>query len=898
VTPPERPVPPAWARRLVVALLPARDREFLTVDLEDAFCARRARGARALAWYLGQALHAAWTRRRPTRLDRGPAEGPGGAVVSSFVADLRSAWRGVRRGPGLSVAIVLSLGLGLGSASAMYSVVRAVVLAPLPYRQPDRLVTVWSKWVGFDRTWLSAKDVLDFKAESRSIEDLAMWSSDHVTLTGLGDASRLNAGTVTANTFAVLGATPLYGRGFTEAEAREADKSGHALYAVLGYDLWRATFSADPTMVGRSIRLDGQTVTVLGIMPARFQLPTDFTEDAADPTTLWIPLYNDPATANRGDHNYYGAARLRPGVSLGALNRELATLVAGFADGYPAAMHFSAFALSIDEDILGAVRPAMRVLLAGVLFLLLIACANAAALLVTRAETRRREWTTRVALGASRARLLRLQVLDGALFALAGGMLGITLALLAKRALVAIGPTAIPRAADVTVDWRVLAFMLAVSAGAAVLCSLAPAVHAMRLNVVAGLKDGTTNASSGRGRLRLRALLVVTQLSLGMLLLTGAGLMARTLGTMRAIDLGFTPAGVLTARIALPVDRYTRSDQVDHYLDTLTGQLRQMPGVQAAGVIRSLPLASTIGDRGLIVEGYTPPPGTNASGDWQVATPGAVEALGEHLLRGRLFRQSDTTATPLVALVNETLARTFWPGLDPIGRRVRFFGRQDRPWVTVVGLIGDVRHNGVTVAVKTKFYLPYAQFSAATGGGPITTGIVVVRTTGDPLALASPLRAVAASVDPEVPVAGTRPMTEVVDTALTAPRLTSQVLGSFAAVALLLSALGLFSLLVYLVTQRTQEIGIRMAIGASTGEIVRFVVVEGMRVTVVGLVVGLALSALAVQGVSSLLYGVTPWDPATWLGAPAVLLVVAALASVIPALRAAAIDPLRALRQV
>ena len=764
-------------------------------------------------------------------------------------------------------------------------------------RAPDRLVTIWSKFVGFDRTWLAAKDVLDFKAESRAIEDVAMWTSAHVTLTGLGDASRLNAGVLTANTFAVLGATPLYGRVFTEAESREADKAGQALFAVLGYDLWRATFGADPTIIGRTIRLDGRAVTVLGVMPPRFQLPTDFTEDAADPTTLWTPLYNDPATANRDDHNYYGAARLRAGVSLGAFNRELAALVAGFADGYPAAMHFSAFAQSIDDDVLGAVRPAMRVLLAGVGFLLLIACANAAALLVTRAETRRREWTTRVALGASRMRLLRLQLLEGVLFALSGGACGIGLALLAKRALTAIGPTAIPRAAAVTVDWRVLSFMLAVSAGAALLCSLAPAVHAMRLNVVAGLKDGTTNASSSRGRLRLRALLVVTQLSLGMLLLTGAGLMARTLGTMRGIDLGFTPAGVLTARIALPIDRYTRSDQVDRYLDTLTGRLRQIPGVEAAGLIRSLPLASTIGDRGLIAEGYTPPPGTHASGDWQVATPGAIEALGEHLVHGRLFTETDTANAPLVALVNETLARTFWPGLDPIGRRVRFFGRQAR-WVTVVGLVGDVRHNGVTVAVKTKFYLPYAQFSAATGGGPITTGIVVLRTAGDPLSLAAPLRAVAASVDPDVPVAGTRPMTEVVDTALTAPRLTSQVLGGFAAVALLLSALGLFSLLVYLVTQRTQEIGIRMAIGASTAEVVRFVFLEGMRVTFVGLGLGLVLSALAAKSVSSLLYGVTPWDPVTWLIAPAVLMVVAGLASVVPALRAAAIDPLRALRQV
>ena len=891
------PTPPAWALRLVEALLPVRDREFLMLDLEDGFVARRARGNRALGWYLVQGLHAAWTRRRPPTLDRESPDIRGGAMGASLLADLRTAWRGLRRQPGLSAAIVLSLGLGIGTASAMYSVVQAVLLAPLPYREPDRLVTVWSKWVAFDRTWLATRDVLDFKAESRSIEDIAMWSSEHVTLTGVGDASRLNAGVVTANTFAVLGVTPLYGRLFTEDEARDAGKAGQTRFAVLSYDLWRATFGADPAIVGRSIRLDGQAVTVLGVMRPRFQLPTDFTEDAPEPTTLWTPLYNDPATADRDDHNFYGAARLRPGVSLGAFNRELATLVAGFANGYRPAMHFTVFAQSIDDDVLGGVGPALRVLLVAVGFLLLIACANAAALLVTRAETRRREWTTRVALGASRARLLRLQLLEGALFALAGGTLGIGLAFLAKRALTAIGPTAIPRAAEITVDWRVMAFMLAVSAGAALLCSLAPAVHAMRLNVVTGLKDGTTNTSASRSRLRLRALLVVTQLSLGMLLLTGAGLMARTLGSMRHIDLGFEPTGVLTARIALPVDRYTRSEDVNRYLDGLAGRLREIPGVEAAGLIRSLPLASTIGDKGLFVEGYTSPPGEHPMGDWQVATPGAVEALGEHLLRGRLFTPSDTARAPMVALVNETMARTYWPGRDPIGRRLRFFGR-NAPWVTVVGLVGDVRHNSVTGAVKTKFYLPYAQFSAATGGGPLTTGIVVMRTAVDPMTLAAPLRAAAAAVDPEVPVAGTRPMTEVVDTALTAPRLTSQVLGGFAAVALLLSALGLFSLLVFLVTQRTQEIGIRMAIGASTGAVVRFIFVEGMRVTVLGLTIGLALSAMAARGLANLLYGVSPWDPATWVTAPTVFLAVAALASVIPAFRATRIDPLRALRQV
>jgi putative ABC transport system permease protein len=889
--------PPSWARRIVAAMIPRRDREFLLTDLDDEFASRR-RDGRALLWYFAQAVHAAWTRRHATRLVDPPRTHSGGPMLISFAADLRSAWRGFRAQPGITLAVVLSLGLGIGTASAMFSVVRAVLLAPLPYRQPDRLVTVWSRFTGFDRTWLSTGDVLDFKARSRAILDIAVWDSGRVTLTGLGEAARVSAGDVTANIFDVLGAAPIYGRVFTDQEAIASSKAGRPMFAVVGYSFWHGTLGADPSAVGRTIQIDDHDVTVLGVMPPHFQLPTDFTEDSAEPTQLWVPYSIDPATANHGDHGLYGAARLAPRATLRQLNDDLAAIATDFVRTgiYPATQHFTAFGQPIDDDVLGGVRPSMRVLLGAVMFLLLIACANAAALLVARAETRRREWTTRIALGAGRWRLLRLQLAEGLLVALTAGTLGIGLALAAKRALDAIGPTAIPRASDVTVDWRVMLFMLGVSAASAILCSLAPAVHALRFSVVDGLKDGNTNVSAGRGRLRLRAILVVSQISLGLLLLAGAGLMARTLWSMRQIDLGFQPSGVLTARVALPASRYSQADQVDAYDDALLGRLRQVPGIASAGLLRSLPLATSIGDMGMAIEGYTPPVGDYPKGDWQVATPGALEAIGEHLLRGRLFRESDVAAAAAVALVNDTMARTYWAGQDPIGRRLRVGGKS-RPWVTVVGIVGDVRHNGVTAPIKTKFYLPYSQYSAITGNDPIANSTIVVRTDRDPLVLAPAIRSAAAAVDPEVPVAAIRPMTQVIDTALTAPRLTSQVMAGFAAVALVLSAIGLFGLLVYLVAQRTQEIGIRMAIGASRREVVRFVFVEGMRVTIVGVVIGLALSALGVRALASLLYGVKPWDPLTWLFAPAVLVAVAAIACVVPAMRAAAIDPLRALRQ-
>jgi predicted permease len=880
------------------------DREFLLDDLEDGYRARRARRQSAVLWYLAQGAHAAWTRRRPVSLadpSTVPMSATGAFMPTAVTADLRSAWRSFRRQPGITAAVVLSLGLGIGTASAMFSVVRAVLIAPLPYAQSDRLVTVWSKWTNFDRTWLATKDVLDFKAGSRAIEDMAMWSSGRVTLTGVGDAARVNTGYVTSNTFSVLGAKPIMGRTFTEDEAIADAKSGHSMFVVLSYNLWHGTFGADPGIVGREIRLNDRPVTVTGVMPPHFQLPTDFTEEAAEPTLMWAPFYNDPKMADRDGHGYYGAARLRAGATLEQFNADLASMTAEFtrSGGYPVQMHFTAFAETIDHDVLGAVRPSMRVLLAAVTLLLLIACANAAALLVARAEARRREWTTRVALGASRWRLLRLQFVEGLVLAMTGGALGITLALLAKRALDAIGPTAIPRASEVTVDWRVMAFMFGVSAVAAIVCSLAPAVHAIKLNVVDGLKDGNTNASAGRGRLRLRALLVVAQLSMGLLLVAGASLMGRTLYAMRQIDLGLKPEGVLTARVSLPSSRYSKPEQVDGYMDTLLTRLRALPGVSAVGIVRSLPIGSTIGDRGLMVEGFQGTPGQNQTGDWQVATPGAVEALGERLVRGRLFKASDVAGAPAVALVNESMAAAYWPGLDPVGRRIRFGGMHSAaPWVTVIGVVGNVHHNSLIGTVKTKFYLPYSQFPTSTGASPIGGGTIVMRTSGDPMALVGSLRSTAAAVDRDVPIAAVRPMTEVVDTALTAPRLTSQVMIGFAVVALLLSAIGLFGLLVYLVAQRTQEIGIRMAIGADTRMVVQFIFREGLRITLVGVAIGLVLSALAVRGVSSLLYGVTPWDPISWVVAPAVLLGVAAIACIVPALRAAAIDPLRALRQV
>jgi putative ABC transport system permease protein len=837
-------------------------------------------------------------RRIARRRRSHPQHHLGGTMLRSISSDVRLAVRSSRRQPGVTAAIVLSLALGLGAAATIFSVVHAVLLAPLPYAEPDRIVTVWSKWDTADRTWLASIDVRDIRAKSQLIDDVAMWTWTRATLTGAGDAASLINGVVTANTFDVLGAKPLYGRVFTESEALTATRSGQPMFAVLGYDLWRSSFSADPAVVGRTITIDDRPVTVLGVMPEHFQLPTDFTRGATAATALWTPIYNDPAM-NEGGHSYFGAARLRPGVSLDAANTELAGFAADFvrAGRYNTTMRYGIFAERIDDDLFGAVRPPMRVLMAAVVVLLLIACANAAALLVARAETRRREWATRVALGAGRWRLLRAQFVEGALLAAVAGALGIGLAMFARKTLDGVGVIAIPRLADVAIDWRVIAFMFGLTFVATVLSSLAPGLHALRVNTVDGLKDGSRRVSAGRGRLRFRAVLVVTQLAFGMVLLTGAGLLGRSLLTLRGVALGIEPSHALTARIALPAMRYDTADRIQTYVDTLTTRLRQLPGVTAAGLVRVLPLAQTIGTWPVTVEGYTPAQGERPGGDWQAATPGALEALGERLVHGRFFAASDTAEAPVVALVNESMARQYWGDEDPVGRRIRFSNDRPLVWATVVGVVGDVRHNGVTRAVGAKFYLPYAQFAAATYDKPLSAGAIVMRTDGDPRAQVAALRAAATDIDRDVPVSAIHPMADVVDAALTTPRLTSVIMTGFAAVALLLSSLGLFGLLVYVVSQRTREIGVRLAIGARSGDVARLVLMQGLRLGVLGVSIGLLLSVGAARGLSSLLYGVRPSDPTTWTIATGVLLVVTLAASLLPALRASSIDPVRALRK-
>ncbi|HEY6548175.1 MAG TPA: ADOP family duplicated permease, partial [Vicinamibacteria bacterium] len=654
-------------------------------------------------------------------------------------------------------------------------------------------------------------------------------------------------------------------------------------------------FGGDPGILGRKVLVDGVPREVVGVVPPAFQLPTDFGEDAAEPTELWVPLPVTGDESERGNHSWYAVAELRKGATVDQANAELRTLVEGWEQSglYSTAMAFRPFALGVKDEITSAVRPALLLLVAATLLLLLITCSNVAGLLLARAEARQREMAVRASLGAGGWRLVAQLLAESVVIAVPGLAFGLGLAWALVRGLGASGLLAVPRAENVALDPRVLVAAMALCLFTTLLFTLAPAVRVFDRRLAGAVREGA-GATADRVSARLRSSLVVAEVALSVVLLLGAGLLLRSLHALTRTDLGFRPEGVLTLRLSLPAVGYETPESVTQLYANVLERVRALPGVTEAGVIRSLPLAAQIGDWGLMIEGYVPPPGTGAKGDWQVASEGALEALGERLVSGRLFTAFDSAAGQQVALVNETMARTYWPGEDPIGRRFRQGGPK-RPMVTVVGVVGDVRHNGLRAPIKEKFYRPHAQLHLSSGSA-LRDMTLVVRGPGDPRSLTGSVRAAVQATDPNLPLSAIRPLTEVVSGALATARLAGTLVGLFAALALLLAMVGLFGVLAWLVTRRTREIGVRLAVGADPRAVHRLVLGQGMRLAGLGLVSGLLLSLAASRLLSGLLVGVQPTDPGVAGAAAAILFAAAFVAADLPARRAARIDPSRALR--
>ena len=810
-----------------------------------------------------------------------------------MLQDLRYAARSLLRNPGFAAIAVLTLALGIGANTTIFTVVRSVLFRPLPYQAPERTAMLWNSWEGEARGRLSAPELFDYRQGVRSFEQIGAYAVGEANLTGEGAPERVPSAFMTADMFGVLGVGPTLGRAFTPEE----DRPGGPEVVVLSHGLWQRRFGGDVAVIGRAIRVNGKPRTVLGVMPPEFKLPMDFRE--ARPAQLFVPLALDPADpGNRGSHYLLGVGRLRPNATLDQARAEMGGVVQrwkdeGLIDWAP---EFGAVPVRVAEELTGDVRPTLFILLAAVGLVLLIACANVANLLLARSDARRRELAVRAAIGAGRGRILRQLLTESLLLALVGGLAGVAMALFGVEGLVALAPEGMPRVESIRLDAAVLLFGGAIAVLTGLLFGVAPALQASRTDLARTLREGGRGATTGRVQQRFRSVLVVAEIALSVVLVIGAGLLIRSFWELRGTELGFQPEHVVTARISLPSADYPDEGDAAAFYRELTGRIEAIPGVSEVAAVRVLPLEGEIGDWGIDIAGKAEPADNTFKGDFQAATPGYIEAMGIKLVRGRTLEEGDQADALPVVVVNRTMAERYWPGEDPIGQQLRVGGpEQGRPWLTVVGIVEDVRHNAITEEPRTEMYLPHAQVPLSIGG-PLGTMSLVIRTTRPAEAVFLRLREEVREMDPNLPVADLRTLEEVVSSALAEPRFIMLLLAAFAALALLLGAVGIYGVMSYAVGLRTQEFGIRMALGGRAGDVLRLVARQGASLAVTGIVIGVVAAFATTRLLASLLYGVDAADPWTFAAVPVLLLGIALLASYLPALRATRVDPAIALR--
>ena len=799
--------------------------------------------------------------RRHRRGERGEA----------MLSDLRLALRGLVRRPGFTAVVLLTLALGIGANTAIFSVVHGVLLRPLPYAAPERLVALWPDH------FLSNAELFFLRERMRSAERVESYSPGwSVTLTGAGDPAQLPAARVSSGFLRALGVPPLLGRAFVEEDARPATSD----VAILSHALWRSRFGADPAIVGRRILLDGRAHTVVGVMPRTFWYH-------ANDVQLWQPIVVDPLAPFHREASALGIARLRPGATPASLLAELRTLVGPMREtlAYDADYGRDVDVVPLRDALVGSVRTPLLVLLGAVACIVLIAIANVGNLLLVRAAERRREVAVRLALGAGRGRLVRQLLVESVTLAAVGGVLGVGLGLIGVQLLRALLPADVPRVQEIGASPTVLAVSAALTLVAGMLVGLVPALAAAGSEPRGALR-GRTDDGGGRGGRRLRGGLVIAEVALAFTLVVGAGLMVRTLWNLSQVDPGFRSARTLTFTVA-PSGRGTTRRQ---YVTDLMARLRALPGVVAVGATHHLPLAGESWDTDLTVEGRPLPTGAvPPRAAWRIVTEDYFRAMTIPLRDGRPFTTRDDAAAPPVVIVNERLARELWPGERAIGKRVQAGYATMLQMATVVGVVGDVRHDGLAAAPPAEVYVPFTQRLA----GPMH---VVMRTDDGALAHAAMVRETARSVDAGVPVADLRTLDAVVATSVAEPRLVMALLLLFGALGLVLGAVGVYGVVSYAVGQRTREIGLRMALGAEWRTIVRLVIADGMRWAAAGVVLGLAAALLLSRAMQGLVYGVAVTDPATYAALALLLVGVVLLASWLPARRAARVDPAVVLR--
>jgi len=804
----------------------------------------------------------------------------GGGALEAFVQDLRYGARRLAAAPAFALTAIVTLALGIGANTAIFSVAGGILLRPLPYPDADRLAMVWmdNSRINVREDWHSYPNYIDYNTRNATFDGMAAFNRRFMTLTGSGEPERLLGAHSSASLFDVLGVRPLLGRTYS----REEDKAG-AMVVVLSHRLWQQRFAADPGILGHTIVLNGASREVIGVMPQGFGFPSVDTQ-------LWVP---SPASKELRESRtsiwVQVIGRLKPGVTVTQAQSDLERINADILRAFPDQKGYGVIVEDYRQQIVGRIKPVLLALAAAVGFVLLIACTNVANLLLARASTREREVALRAALGAGHGRIIRQLLTESLLLGVLGGATGLALGWIGVNAFIAAAPENLPRLTDIAVDGRVLAFTTAVAVLTAILFGLVPALQMARTDPVQTLKEGGRSTTS-LGR-TVRRGLVVLEVALAVVLLVGAGLMIRSLVRMQQLDLGLRTDHVLSARVSLTSDRYREDAAAADAVRRLVERAAALPGAESAATIGTVFLSATPNSTNFSIEGRPEfKPEARVEVPLDSITPDYFRVLEIPLRAGRFFDERDTTAAPKAVIVNETMARMFWPGENPIGRRIKYGSLSSRgDWLTIVGAVADTHRTGDEAAVRPETYLPQAQ-------SPDVGLALLIRATGNPMALVPSLRAVLHEIDPLVPLESVHPLDDEVADMTAGRRLNTTLFAVFAAIAALLAAVGIYGVIAASVEQRTRELGVRLALGATGSSILRMVLVEGVWLVGVGLALGLAVSLALSGAMARLLYEVRPTDVATLTSIAALTLVVALIASLVPAIRAVRVDPVTALR--
>ena len=805
--------------------------------------------------------------------------------MSTLFQDLRYGARILLKQPGFTLVAVLTLAIGIGANTAIFSLVNSILLRPQPFREPDRIVRLIqaSPKLGLTTWGVSQADFAAYREQNRSFESIALYTNSAINLTGAGEPERLPTSNVTADFFKVFGVNPLLGRTFAEGE----DAAGKNTVCVISHAFWQRRFGGDPNIVGRMLNLSNNPTQIVGVMPAEFKYPRLDID-------LWIPLAHDPKRTN--PYFYSVVGRLKPGLQVAQAQSDTTGVLQNFGWQHPNLSESvglnegtgpRTIVTPINEVLLGKTEKPLLVLLGAVAFVLLIACANVANLLLARATSRTREIAVRISLGATPGRVFRQLLTESVLLSFIGAIVGVGLATIGIRMLDRLPVTGIVRIEEVNMSGRVLAFTAGLTIFTGLLFGLMPALRAYGMGIAAGIREGARGTVSHR---RLNSALVAVQFALSLVLLIGAGLLLKSFQKLGAVDLGFNPENTLTVVANLPRNKYDSPEKALLFYNTALENLRNSPGIKVAGLTTNLPFVDADVD-GIVVEGQEPPEGGNISQAEQAelvaVSPGTFQALGMPVLQGRDFQWTDQDKAPLVVIIDEPFARRYWPAGDALGKRVQNTG--DRQWMTVVGIVPGIKHISLAEDKRPHLYRSLLQF-------PDTPGSFVVRTDGPPATAVSALRAAIRQVDPDLPLYMVRSMPEIIGQTLSTQRLTNILLVTFAVLALLLAAVGVYSTMSVYVGSRTKEFGIKLALGAQPGTLRRAVMRQGLWLTAAGVLVGIAGALALTRTIKSLLFEVSATDPVVFTAIPLLLVIVSLLACYRPARRATKVDPLIALR--